>query len=41
MADVFTRRAYLTDLSDEQWAIVERELPPARGERGRSIFEKL
>ena len=31
MADVFTRRAYLTDLSDEQWAIVERELPPAPG----------
>jgi putative transposase len=31
MADVSTRRAYLTDLSDEQWAILERELPPAPG----------
>ena len=31
MADVFARRAYPSDLSDEQWAIVERELPPAPG----------
>jgi len=31
MADVSPRRAYLTDLSDEQWAIFERELPPAPG----------
>ena len=31
MADVSSRRAYLTDLSDEQWAILERELPSAPG----------
>ena len=31
MADISTRRAYLTDLSDEQWTILERALPPAPG----------
>jgi len=31
MSDVSVRRSYLSDLSDEQWAIVERELPSAPG----------
>lgn len=31
MSETGTRRAYNTDLTDEQWAIVERELPPAPG----------
>lgn len=31
MSDTAAGRAYLSDLSDEQWAIVERELPPAPG----------
>ena len=31
MSDVSARPAYLSDLSDEQWAIIERELPPAPG----------
>ncbi len=31
MADVSARRVYLSDLSDEQWVMVERALPPAPG----------
>jgi len=31
MSETVSRRAYNTDLTDEQWAIVESELPPAPG----------
>ena len=31
MSEVSARPGYLSDLSDKQWAIVERELPPAPG----------
>lgn len=31
MSELVVRRAYASDLSDEQWALVERELPPPPG----------
>ena len=38
MSDVSARPAYLSDLSDEQWAIIERELPPTSGDgRARTV----
>jgi len=38
MSDVSAWPAYLSDLSDEQWAIIERELPPAPvGGRARTV----
>jgi len=38
MSESSVRQAYLSDLSDEQWAIVKRELPPApAGGCGRTV----
>jgi transposase len=34
MADHVARRGYPSDLTDEQWALVEPILPPAQGGRG-------
>jgi len=34
VVDHSTRRGYPSDLSDEQWALIESLLPPARGGRG-------
>lgn len=31
MSDMLVRRAYASGLSGDQWALVERELPPASG----------